>query len=342
MTGKITVGMDISQLSHRGGVATYTRNLAEKLSEIEELDMVYFYSSLRKSYKGDLKNVKSFFLPPALFEIIFNRWRIASIEQFIGSVDIFHSSDWTQPKTKAKKITTYHDVIPFKFPEWSHPKIVAVHKRKLKIVEKEIDMVIAVSESTKKDLLEVSNIPSGKIKVIYEGPTADFQPQSKERIKLFKEKYNLPEKFILAIGGVGERKNLHRIKEATKDYHLVIAGENLPWLGIEELELLYCSAEVLLYPSLYEGFGLPILDSFACGVPVITSNVSSMPEIGGGAVLYADPQNTEDIKEKLNLLLSDNNLREGLIKKGLERVKQFSWEKAAKETLAVYQKLANG
>ncbi|MDD5147104.1 MAG: glycosyltransferase family 1 protein [Candidatus Daviesbacteria bacterium] len=341
MDTKIRVGFDISQIAHKGGVATYTKNLADCLLKLSGLEMVYFYSSLRKTYKGKLKNVKSYRLPPTLFEMLFNRWRNVGIEKFIGPLDIFHSSDWTQPKSKAKKVTTYHDVVPFKYPQWSYPKIVAVHKRRLKLVEKEIDAVIVVSESTKKDLLEVSRIPENKITVIYEGPSFTLQGDALEpdKIKKFKEKYNLPDKFILAIGGIGERRNLERAKEATRGLNLVIAGVTLPWLSMEELGLLYHSARVLLYPSLYEGFGIPILDAFSTGTPVITSNVSSMPEVGGNAAIYVNPQSVEDIKEKLNTVLSDEKLRQDLIKKGFERVKGFSWEKAAKETAAVYRRL---
>lgn len=333
------IGFDISQIVHKGGVSSYTQRLVDQLSKVTDLEMVYFYSSLRQAYKGQLEDVRSFRLPPTLFEILFNRWRNINIEKFIGQVDIFHSSDWTQPPTKAKKVTTYHDVVPLKYPEWSHPKIIDVHKRRLRLVEKEIDMVIAVSNSTKKDLLEITKIPENKITVIYEGPTTDFKQKSKEDINKFKEKYNLPAKFVLAIGGIGERRNLKRIKEATKGYHLVIAGQTLPWLSIEELELLYQSAEVLLYCSLYEGFGLPILDAFACGLPVITSSISSMPEVGGTAVCYVDPLDVEDIKEKLYHLMHDVELREALVKKGFERVKQFSWKKCAQETAQVYRRL---
>lgn len=336
---KLKVGMDISQIAHMGGVATYTNNLAAELAKMKELEMVYFYSSLRRPYKGYFKNIKSFRLPPTLFEMLFNRWRNVSIEKFIGPVDVFHSSDWTQPKSKAKKVTTYHDVVPLKYPHWSHPKIVAVHKRRLKLVEREIDMVIAVSQSTKRDLLEISKIPEEKIQVIYEGPSGNFKPQPEERKVRFRKKYNLPEKFVLAIGGVGERRNLERIKEVSKDYHLVIAGQSLPWLSMEELELMYASAEVLLYCSLYEGFGIPILDAFSVGLPVITSNLSSMPEVGGEAAVYTDPFNIEDIQEKLKDVMDDRKLRESLIEKGFKRVRQFTWKKAAEKTAEVYQGL---
>ena len=179
----LKVGMDISQLAHRGGVATYVNNLTAQLSKIDDLEMAYFYSSLRKSYHGPLKNVKKYRLPPTLFEMLFNRWRNVSIEKFLGPLDIFHSSDWIQPPSKAKKVTTYHDVVAIKYPQWSHPKIVAVHKRRLKLVEKEIDMVIAVSESTKKDLLEISSIPKEKITVIYEGVSDNMKPASEKEKK---------------------------------------------------------------------------------------------------------------------------------------------------------------
>src|SRR3989344_8716570 len=182
MDRKIRVGMDISQMAHKGGVATYTKNLSHQLSKITDLEMAYFYSSLRKPFKGTLKDLRSYRLPPTFFEMLFNRWRNVSIEKFIGPVDIFHSSDWIQPPTKAKKITTYHDVVPLKYPAWSHPKIVAVHKRRLNLVEQEIDFVIAVSESTKRDLLEVTKIPEDKIIVIYEAATGNFKPQSKGKI----------------------------------------------------------------------------------------------------------------------------------------------------------------
>ena len=333
------VGFDISQLAHGGGVATYTQNLAEQLQKIKDLKMIYFYSSLRKPYKGLLKNVKKYRLPPTLFEMVFNKWRNIPIETFLGPLDIFHSSDWTQPPSKAKKITTYHDLVPLKYPQWSHPKIVEVHERRLKVVEKEIDMVIAVSKATKQDLLELSLIPENKITVIYEGPSAKFKPQSESRISLFKKKYNLPEKFVLAIGGVGERKNLDRIKEACKDYNLVIAGRSIPLLDIEELELLYSSAKVLVYASLYEGFGIPILDAFSAGCPVITSNISSMPEVGGNAALYVNPLDVDGINNRLKQVLEDKDLREEYVKKGFEQVKKFSWEKCATETVDTYIKV---
>src|SRR5258708_10565868 len=182
------IGIDISQLAHIGGVNTYTKNLTEELVKNSKLDLTFFYSSLRKSYKGNLPNVKKFRIPPTLLELLFNQVRLP-IDGFIGEVDVFHSSDWIQPSTRAKKVTTYHDLVPLKFPQWSDPKIVAVHKRRLSLVEKEVDTVIAVSQATKKDLLEVSNIPSEKIVVIYEAADEQFKLQDNSKIENFKRQF---------------------------------------------------------------------------------------------------------------------------------------------------------
>lgn len=333
------IGFDISQVAHFGGVATYTKNLAAELSKIPNLEMKFFYSSLRKPYSGTLPHVKSYPLPPTLTEILFNKWRLFPIEQFIGPIDIFHSSDWMQPKTKAKKVTTYHDVVPLKYPEWSHPKIVAVHKKRLILVEKEIDMVIAVSEFTKKELIEVSKIPEKKITVVYEAAGEQFKPLPLEEAEQFKKKLKLPENFILSIGGIGERRNLKRAKEAAKDYNLVITGETMPAIPDEQMPLLYNAASVLLYPSLYEGFGLPILESMACGTPVITSNLSAIPEVGGNAVIYVKAENVEDISKNLKSVMSDEELRNEMRSKGLEQAQKFSWKKAAQETRLIYENL---
>lgn len=333
------IGFDISQIAHPGGVANYINNLAEQLQNFKDLEMIFFYSSFRKPFKGNLKKVKSFRLPPTLFEVLFNRMRNFPIEKFLGPIDIFHSSDWVQPPTKAKKVTTYHDVIPLKFPAWSHPKIVDVHKRRLRIVEKEIDMVIAVSESTKRDLIEISKIPDEKIVVIYEGVNNSFKRSGDEQIWKLKDKYKLPDKYVLSLGGIGKRKNLDRIKEASLGTNLVILGETIPQVLQEELPVLYSGAEVLLYPSLYEGFGLPILEAMSCGTAVITSNRSSMPEVAGDGAILVNPENIDEISSSLKKVLNDLTLKKELINKGLEQAKKFTWKKTAEETLKVYQKV---
>lgn len=332
----IKVGFDISQVAHQGGVAVYTNELSRRLQGFHDLEMVYFYSSLRKPYKGDLKNVKKYNIPPTVFEIMFNNLRFPAIEQFIGNVDIFHSSDWVQPRSNARKVTTYHDVIPLKFPQWSNSKIINVHKKRLEIVKKEVDMIIAVSESTKKDLIQIGQIDPSKIRVIHEGVDPLYTPQDSQKILDFKRKMGLPDGFILAIGGIGTRRNLERVKEACKGYNLVITGETIPYLDLSLMPLLYASASVLLYPSLYEGFGLPVLEAMAVGTPVITSNVSSLPEVGGVAVEYVSAEDVEEMKRKLNIVIKDPQRRKQMVSNGFEQVKRFSWDLCAQQTKDLY------
>ena len=149
----------------------------------------------------------------------------------------------------------------------------------------------------------------------------------------------LPEDFVLAIGGVGERRNIERMKKAVKGYNLIISGVTIPWLTEEELPLLYNSAKVLLYPSLYEGFGLPILEAMKCGLPVITSKNSSMPEVAGDAAEYANPLDIEDIRIKLEGVMNNEKQRNQMIERWFKQANKFSWDKTANETAALYKDL---
>lgn len=346
------VGIDISQIVYGGGVATYTKNLVRALLKCsrdnQTMDYVLFGSNLgcfndlnhwNKQFGGQVTS-KLYPLPTTLLEFVWNRMHILRVEELIGEVDVFHSSDWTQPPAKAKKVTTYHDVVPLKYPQWSHPKIVSVHKRRLKRVEEEADCVIAVSDATKKDLLEVSKIPAEKVVVIYEGVGEEFKRGSEADVAEFKKRMRLPDEFILGIGGVGSRRNLDRVKVAAHGYNLVITGQTIPRVPQNDLPLLYSAAKVLLYPSFYEGFGLPVVEAMACGTPVITANISAMPEVGGAAALYVDPMDEGEIRDKLREVWVDEDLRQSMVKKGLRQAEKFTWEKCAKQTVEVYRKVA--
>lgn len=356
------VGIDISQTVFLGtGVAVYTQNLIDNLLKIDQKNnYVFFGSSLRRREKGFWP------IPPIILEILWNRLHIFPVENFIGPVDVFHSSDWTQPPAKARKVTTIHDLLIYKFPEYSHPKtefrvdvfapspnIVASQKRRLEWVKKECDMVIAISESTKRDIMNTLGIPENKIQVIYEAVGESFKNYKKIR------RGGKP--YILAVGTREPRKNLERLTEAfqkirNKNVDLVIAGkygwgddnskfkiQNLKFLGYvtqEKLPELYANAEAFIFPSLYEGFGIPVLEAMTVGCPVITSNVSSLPEVGGKAAVYVDPLNINDIKEKIDYVLNlKEKERKVIIDKGLKQAAKFSWEKTARETVKIYQSL---
>ena len=366
------IAIDISQIVYGTGVSFYTRNLVKALARIDKKnDYILFGSSLRlknilQEFAAEVKKINKNFnskiisFPPTLAEILGNKFRFLPVEKLIGKIDVFHSSDWTQPPTKAAKVTTIHDFGFMRHPNVSHPKIAAVMKRRLALVKNECDLIIAVSETTKKDAVKLLEIPTKKIRVVYEAAFEDFKRASKKEVEQVKKKYKIKGKYLLCVATLEPRKNFKRIIKAfsrfesdNPEFSLVIVGKfgwgdiessnikyqisNIKFTGYvpsEDLPGLYSGASCLVYPSLYEGFGFPILEAFVCGCPVLTSNISSMPEVAGKAAVLVNPLDTDDIARGIKEAIEK---RERLIKAGLNQVKQFSWEKAAKETLKIYE-----
>lgn len=352
------IGIDVSQVVFGTGVSFYTRKLVKNLLKIDKQnEYVLFGGSLRR--KKDLKrfaqelpgNFSTKFLPltPSLADILWNRLYWGKIEWFLGKVDIFHSSDWAQPPTEAFTVTTVHDLSTFKFPRLAHPKVLKAHRRRLSRVIDNVDRIIVPSEATKADLLDL-NVEEKRIRVIPEAPGGEYKPAKKSQIKKVKKEYKVSGGYLLAVG-TNPRKNLERIVKAYeqvragKDLKLLIVGRKESELEVDrgiryvghvddkKLATLYSGARALVYPSLSEGFGLPILQAFACGCPVVTSEVSSMPEVAGEAAVLVDPENLGSIVEGIETAL---RRRKSLIKKGKKEVKRFSWKKNAQETLKVY------
>ncbi len=351
------IAIDISSVVYGTGVSWYTQNLVKNILRLDRQDsFTLFGGSLRQlghlkkiaaSFPG-LPRTKFFPLPPTALDFLWNRLHSLPIEKLIGDVDVFHSSDWTQPPTSAFKVTTIHDLVPLRFPDISHPKIVSVHKRRLEWVKKEVQRIIAVSEFTKKEIVEVLNIDPAKIVVIPEAADTIFRPANQSQIEQVSKKYKLNKPYLLVVGS-DPRKNLPRIIEAYKalkdeNLELVVVGK--PWnnifskdvrfLGYVErgdMPALYSGAKTLVYASVYEGFGLPILEAMSSDCPVVTSNLSSMPEVAGDAAFFIDPNNSRDIGLGIKGVLSN---RTKWIKRGRERVKKFSWIKAAESTIRVY------
>ncbi len=379
------IGIDISQIVYEGtGVATYTRSLVEALLRGDrENEYVLFGSSLRN--RGPLNefvkklaadNVRKRFslLPPKLLEFLWNGIHIFPIENFTGELDVWHSSDWLEPPTrKAKRVTTIHDLTVFKYPETFTPRgghnIVENQKRKLHFVKHYSDMVIAVSESTKRDIMEILDIPEKKIKVIYEAAGKNFFQRGAEAIEAVKKKFQIKGDYLLCVGTREPRKNLGtailafaEIAAANKDLCLVIAGkygwgeeslkvklqssqlgQRVKILGFveeEDLACLYSGTTAFIYPSFYEGFGLPILEAMSCGCPVITSNLGAMKEIAGEAAILVNPKSSEEVAGAISKIYRNQKTSQRLKLESLKRAKEFSWEKAALETLQIYQSLA--
>jgi len=229
--------------------------------------------------------------------------------------------------------------------------------------------VFTISESSKNDILEKYQLGSEKVIVTYPGirPKLNTNTMSKSQLK---EKFGISENYILFVGTLQPRKNIVRLIEAfsilfkklqIKDLELVVVGKKgwlyedildaprkfdvekevkfLEFVQDEDLPTIYKNAICFVLPSLYEGFGLPVLEAMRNGCPVIASNVSSLPEAGGNAAIYVNPESTSDIAEKMEKVIKDKKLREGMIKKGSEQIKKFSWEKAAKKTLEVLEEV---
>lgn len=221
--------------------------------------------------------------------------------------------------------------------------------------------VFTISNASKDDIIKIYNQPEGKVVVTYPGIKSKMQ-----KSELQKEKFQREGKYILFVGTLQPRKNIVRLIEAfskidKKDLSLVIAGKKgwlyeeilnapkelgienrvkfLEFVSKEELEVLYQNALCLVLPSLYEGFGLPVLEAMKNGCPVIISNVSSLPEAGGDAALYVNPEDVNDIASKIRELINNEKLRKELIEKGYKQVKKFSWEKTAKETLKALEEI---
>ena len=354
------IAIDISSIVYGTGVSIYTRNLVTNLiKEDMENDYILFGGSLRRMsdlriFLNTLKKYsfqgKIFPIPPTLADIFWNKLHVLPIEKLIGRNDIFHSSDWTQPPSSAFKVTTIHDLVPLKFPRLTDPKIISTHKTRLKWVIKEVDRVIVPSRVTAEDVQKLG-ISSDKIRIIPEATNSNFKPAKKYQIEKLKKKYRISGKYLLAVG-VNPRKNTERIIQsyekvkADKALKLVIIGN--PYFNIKpsrgviftghipdaDLPLFYSGAEALIYPSIYEGFGIPILEAFACKTPVVTSNIGSMAEVAGNAAVLVDPYDLNSIAEGI---ISAIKGKEKLVKLGSKRVKQYSWEKTAKETLKVYK-----
>lgn len=349
------IAIDLSQIIYGTGVSHYRENLAKNLLKIDKTNEYLLYAGSFRRKKDILSyfpQTKVFPIPPTFANIIWNKLHILPIEKLIGRVDLIHTSDWAEPPSIYPKVTTIHDLVPLKFPKVTPSVVVETHKNRLKWVKKESKKIIVPSLTTKNDLIELG-FDEKIIRVIYEAP--NLKKAQKSEIDRVKLKYKIHGDYIIAIG-TNPRKNIERIIDA---YNLSKSGENIKLLVIGEkkgtkhedqrgvrflgfvantdLEPLLSGSKVLVFPSIYEGLGVPILDGFNCEVPVVTSDVGSMKEISGDAAILVDPYDVNSIAEGIKEAL---NKPKTLIAKGLRRVADFSWTKCAEETLNVYNEIA--
>ncbi len=294
-----------------------------------------------------------------------------------NKVDVFHSTSYMIPLfgCKCKLMITLHDLIPYLHPQLCcKSKIIKVfwlYKRLIKLIINSVDKIITVSDNSKKDIIHSFSKSIPKVQAVYNGYNDNLTKISDENlINQFKKKIGFPDngKFILYIGRQDPSKNLagliksfFELSKKLNNIYLVIVGKRdnrysepydlikqydlthkvifLNVLSFEEINLIYNSCDIFVFPSYYEGFGLPPLEAMVCGLPVICSNTSSLPEVVGDAALLINPDDITEISEKMYVLLTDEKLKQQLIEKGFQQIKRFSWKITAIEMVKVYDEM---
>ena len=377
------IALDLSLVpGQRVGVGQYAYQLARALARVDRVNsyVLYpvFYFIVNPDYhRAELPvapnmRVAHRRLPPGL---VLSLWRRARSDEFkerlLGRADVVHSTTFCAPRFRARRrrlVVTIHDCTFLTHPEFHLPANIEHCLRGTQQAIERADALIAVSESTRRDLVERMGAPADRIVVTHEAADPGLaKVTDPERLEAVRRRYDLRGRFVLFLGALEPRKNLARLLEAfaalrpalRAEFQLVVAGaqgwlnesmhEKAQKLGLGEtvrfagyieehdMAALYSLATVFAYPSLWEGFGLPVLEAMACGTPVLTSDVSSLPEVAGDAAVLVPPTSVEAMADALTRLLEDEALRVDLAARGLRQAARFSWERCARETLRVYE-----
>ncbi len=368
---------------NRTGLGNYSRTLVDSLCTNFPDNEYYLYapkvtSLFNESLYKNLQTKTPTAFPEKYFKSL---WRSSWVKKDLikDNIDIFHGLSHEIPfgieHTNIKSVATIHDLIFERYPEQYNSIDISIYRRKFKNACKNSNVIIAISEQTKNDIIEFYNIEESKIKVCYQScDTSFYKEVSSDDKNAIQLKYNLPEKYFLYVGSVIERKNLLGICKAIQINSdkslppLVVIGSGKKYLQtvkdfVEKNNLekkiiflseemnngkpipfidfpaIYQSATAMIYPSIFEGFGIPILESLASKLPVITSNISCMPEVGGDAAIYVNPFNPEEIAHAMATVISNDN--ELLIKKGIEQAAKFTNEHCANAVMDVYKNVRN-
>ncbi|MFP4346152.1 MAG: glycosyltransferase family 4 protein [Anaerolineales bacterium] len=369
------ITLDVSAAVHRrAGLGRYAESLTHALAELLPDRLALFYNA--EQGLEPLQGLAE--LPSHTVTLGYKPWRMlvwagqlarASFRRLVPGATLFHATEHLlMPLPGIPTVLTVHDLIFRHLPE-HHKRLNRWYLNvTMPLYCRRADHIIAVSEATRRDLMAAYNLPREKISVIHEAADPRFVPQPEKGVAAVRAHYGLPEEFLLYVGTIEPRKNLLRLLHIWEGLYaageappLVIVGKR-GWLSDDffaaletspaseaviltgyvldmDLPAIYAAATAFVFPSLYEGFGLPPLEAMACGTPVACGDGSSLPEVVGDAALLFDPTDEEALEEVLCRLLSDAELREDLRERGLRRAAQFSWERTARETLAVYERL---
>jgi len=386
----MTIYLDVSAAVHRrAGLGRYAESLARSLAPLLPDRLALFYN--REQGIEPLRGLER--LPARTVALGYKPWRMlvwagqvaqVGFNRLLPGAELFHATEHLLlPLRGVPTVLTVHDLIFRHLPQHHKPLNRWYLNLTLPLYCRRADHIIAVSEQTRRDLIALYRLPPTKISVIYEAADSRFGPQPPEAVAATRVRYHLPERYLLFVGTIEPRKNLVRLLAAFERLHaegltdaLVIVGkrgwlyddffgrlENSPakqavifpgFVPDADLPAVYAGAQALALPSLYEGFGLPVLEAMACGTPVVCSNTSSLPEIvgvpsagsplpsvgdcaGQAAALLVDPTDVDALASALGRLLADHELQQELRVKGQAQAARFSWEWAAQQTLALYR-----
>ena len=322
------------------GVQRYTKELLERMANrVEQIEPRHLYHGI----------------PGHAWEQLVLPFRVGS--------RVLWSPSNTGPLAVFKQIVTIHDVVPMDHPEWLNARFRAWYRFLLPKLAKRVAHIITISEFTKKRIIKTLGVSEDKITVIYNGVDKRFQPCPEEKTLEMRSVLKLPDRrYVLSLGSLEPRKNIHRLlcawerilPELPNDIWLVLGGAKGSHLLFRDVKYeipprvyltghvddrylpsLYSGAMLFVYPSLYEGFGLPVLEAMASGTSVITSNVTALPEVAGNACLLVNPKNVDEIAKAITKIVKDSTLREEMQSLGIKRAKNFSWDKCASQTYRV-------
>ncbi len=375
------ITIDLSPyVHHHAGLGRYAGELAHALETIApQNEYIGLYHATREMQFGsELKNVRAFRVPldakPWRMSVLLAYYARLSMDRWLPPCDVFHATDHLLPPLKnARSVFTIHDLIFRFFPEYHLPLNRWFLDLMLPKFMQRANTVVAVSENTKRDVMRLMNIPAEKIVVIYEGVSSAFRPiENRDELERVRAKYKLPPRYILFFSTIEPRKNLitlldtyaELLKRGTNVPPLVVMGrkgwlyertlQHIGALGLSERVVLtnwvegadvpavINLADVFVFPSLYEGFGLTPLEAMACGTPIISSNASSLPEVVGDAGILVEPRDVGGFADAITRVLENDALRQELRARGLKQAARFSWERAARDTLTVYDKVVRG
>lgn len=358
------------------GIGKYTYNLIKNLNIIDRKNEYNLIHNKRNDLNIYKINKETYIPMLNTFGESFWRCLVLPFKFRNNGPDIIHDpTDGIGAlsfKTVSKRIITMHDLIPYLFPEYTSKGSWIAHKLLYKKTIENSDMIITDSNSSKNDIVNIFKVPENKIRVIYIAADEKYKVLPEEEILNFKKSMGFDFPFILYLGALDPRKNIlnllksfYHFKKEGFPHKLVLVGgtrfnsgpieKNIQEI-IRKLDLqrdviltgylpekyipkIYNAAEAFVFPSFYEGFGLPPLEAMSSGTPVITSNTSSLPEVVGDAGITIDPTNVNELADAMIKIISDTSLKDEMVKKGLKRAKKFSWIRTAKETLSVYEEV---